>query len=89
MRDLLCIKDMLLKVSVCVKNIRLMGISQSTRYIPDYVYVVMKPDDKGYVSVTLIVYNTENALRLRLLMREQEDRSELPPCDYWPSDSLV
>jgi len=66
-----------------------MGAGLSTRSIPDYVYVVMNADESGYVRVNFIVYNTDNALRLRLLLREREDTSELPPCDYWPKDSLI
>ena len=61
-----------------------MGVGQSTRSIPDYVYVVMKVDDTGYVNVGMIVYNIENALKLRMFERTQEDTYELPPCDYWP-----
>jgi len=60
-----------------------MGAGQSTRSIPDYVYVFIKVNDEGNVHLDLFVYNTENALKLRMFMREKEDTSDLLPCDYW------
>jgi hypothetical protein len=62
-----------------------MGASQSTRSTTDYVYAFIKVNDEGYVHLDLFVYNIENALKVRMYMREKEIKEtiELPPCDYW------
>ena len=62
-----------------------MGVGQSTRSIPDYVYVIIRVNESGYAKVYMFVYNTDNALRLRMFLRSHEDTTALTPCDYWPS----
>lgn len=50
-----------------------MGAGQSTRSIPDYTYVIMYVDNTEYIHVRFLVYNTENALKIRMIMREQDN----------------
>ena len=71
-----------------------MGAIQS-RAIPDFVYVLLHVDqgDADYVRVDLFVYNTDNALKFRMFMRDRDDKragaEPLISCAYWPAQNEV
>jgi hypothetical protein len=53
-----------------------MGASQSTRDRTDYVIVRTDVDEAGYVHVRLFVWNLENQVKVRQVMRECDDRAD-------------
>jgi hypothetical protein len=50
-----------------------MGAGQSTRNIPDYVYVNFYIDEKEHIFVKFCVFNTENRYLLRKFMNNNHD----------------
>lgn len=60
-----------------------MGASQSTRDIPDYVYVHLKIQPDDTLKLNLFICNTENRYKLREYIREKEvlerNNDLLPP----------
>jgi len=50
-----------------------MGAGQSTRNMPDYVYVNFYIDEKEHIFVKLFVFNTENRYQLRKFMNNNQD----------------
>ena len=50
-----------------------MGSGLSTRSTPDYVYVFLNVSATGHVRVNMVVFNTENRLKLRKYMRDRDD----------------
>lgn len=50
-----------------------MGAAQSTRDIPNYVFVQYYVDKEEYINVNLLVYDTTQAYKVHQSIRERDD----------------